>query len=46
MKDQDSSNPSDTDVAGYWLRTVMEDRAECAGAPVPPKPADDEKESQ
>ena len=35
MKAKDSSNPPSTDVAAYWLQTVMEDRAESAGAPMP-----------
>ena len=39
MKTKDSSNPVRSPVDDYWLTTVMEDRAECAGAPVPAEPA-------
>lgn len=44
METKDSSNPAGNDVHQYWLQTVLEDRAECAGALVPPEPADAVKE--
>jgi hypothetical protein len=44
MNSKDSSNLPENDVHRYWLQTVLEDRAECAGAPVLPLPADDEED--
>jgi hypothetical protein len=36
MKTKDSSSPAVDPVDHYWMTTILEDRAECAGAPLPP----------
>ncbi len=47
MKFKDLSNEATDDVHHYWLQTVLEDRAETAGAPpMLPKPAEDEEDSR
>jgi hypothetical protein len=35
MEIKDSATPRDAAIEAYWLLTVIEDRAESAGAPLP-----------